>query len=71
MSGLAVGHDIVHYWFEDGKEQLYNGCLQLLKKNKYSVLYWEEHQTTDDAIEYKITKHELVINYCMGDLLVS
>ena len=57
LEGKAVGSNIVHVWWEDGKEILYFDRIEKIKAKgrKCVVAYWSQDETYDDTADYDIS----------------
>jgi hypothetical protein len=72
VSGAVVGRDFCHTWCEDGQEKVYSGSVMKFYKRKgvYTVAYWEEEQSFEDAMDYDLNKLVMAIDYVLGDLMI-
>lgn len=72
LSGNAVGRKICHLWFENGVNVLYNGKIEKLKckTQKYTIAYWGELDTYDDATDFEVSVYELAADFIYDDLVI-
>ena len=56
MEGKAAGKDLCHVWLEDGKQMVYSGKIEKLKKDgkTYLVGYWGLEESYKDATDYNM-----------------
>lgn len=72
LTGKAIGREIFHAWYEDGKQVWYMGQLKSVfgsgKRKKYEVAYWGDSETLADAVDYEMPLSALAADFLMEDL---
>jgi hypothetical protein len=70
LEGKAVGSNICHVWWEDGKKILYFGRIEKMKAKgrKCVVAYWSQDETYANAADFNISVFELAADLILEDL---
>ena len=73
MEGKAAGKDLCHVWLEDGKQVVYSGKIEKLKKDgkTYVVGYWGLEESVEDATDYNMSMYELGADLIAEDLVIN
>ena len=68
LSGRVLGKDAIHIYFEEGAVKAYNTRFMSLKKNVYTVCYWQEGESFDVGEDFTLSKFSIAMDYIFGDL---
>ena len=73
MSGISIGYNICHAWFDDGQSVLYNGKIEKIKMKtkQYVVAYWPQNETYEDAEDFIVSIYELAADLILDDLTIE